>query len=159
MHNMGFEIRMATTDDINDIIEITSEAFKKYVELAGISDKIDALCETYDDIKKDIENKLVFVAFLDDVPVGSVRIEIFDDKTAYLSRFGVRLNYQNQGVGKALMNVVDRAMKEKGVKKVCLHTASKIFDLVRFYYGRKFYIQSTDSSKGYIRALLCKDYE
>ena len=139
MARYSFEIRHATIEDIPAIQEITKEAFIKYMELADLTGKIAALEETHEDIKKDIETKEVFVAFLDGTPVGSVRVEVSQNKTAYLSRFGVRLDYQNNGVGKALMNVVDMAMKEMGVKQMCLHTASK--------------------DRGYIRALLCKDYK
>ena len=32
-------------------------------------------------------------------------------------------------------------------------------NLIRFYYGRGYYIDSTTKDRGYIRALLCKDYE
>ncbi|MDK2800831.1 MAG: hypothetical protein PWP27_1448 [Clostridiales bacterium] len=159
MASWKFEVRKATVDDIPEIQKITKEAFEKYLELAGIEGKIAALEETYEDIKKDIETKEVFVAFIDGTPVGSARVEIFPDKTAYFSRFGVRLDYQNNGVGKAIINVVDMAMKELGVKKLYLHTASKIFSLIRFYYGRGFYIDSTTKDRGYIRALLCKEYE
>ena len=153
-----FEVRIATYDDIPDIIEITKEAFVKYAELAGVETTA-ALSETYDDVKKDIDTKIVLIAFSDGVPVGSVRVEVFEDSTAYLSRFGVKITSQNNGIGKSIMNLVDRIMKKKGVKKIELHTGSKITSLIRFYYGRGFYIDSTDKSRGYIRALLVKDYE
>ncbi len=159
MDKLGFEVRCATYDDIKAIEQITSEAFKKYAQMAGI-DSVAALCETEDDIRHDIDTKLVLVAFLDNVPVGSVRVEVnMADKTAYLSRFGVRLNAQNNGIGKSLMNLVDIKMLEMGVRKISLHTGSKVKDLVRFYYGRGFYIDSTSKDRGYIRALMCKDYE
>lgn len=153
-----FEVRMATYDDIDDIMSITREAFIKYAELAGI-ETTDALTETYEDVKRDIDTKIVLIALSDGVPVGSVRVEVFDDNTAYFSRFGVKLTSQNNGIGKSILNLVDRIMKKKGIKKICLHTASKITSLIRFYYGRGFYIESTDTTKGYIRALLVKDYE
>lgn len=153
-----FEVRMATYDDIDDILSITKEAFIKYAELAGI-ETTQALNETYEDVKKDIDTKIVLIAFSDGVPVGSVRVEVFDDNTAYFSRFGVKVTSQNNGIGKSILNLVDRIMKKKGVKKLSLHTASKITSLIRFYYGRGFYIDSTDKSKGYIRALLIKEYE
>jgi len=159
MAGWSFEVRKATIDDAEDIHQITKEAFEKYIELAGIHHKIAALEETIEDIIHDIQTKEVFVACIDGIAVGSARIQVFEDHTAYLSRFGVRLNYQNIGVGKTIMNVVDMAMKELGVKKLYLHTASKAFSLVRFYYGRGFYIDSTTKDRGYIRALLCKEYE
>ena len=120
---------------------------------------MEALNETYDDIRKDLEEKYVFVAFINGEPVGSVRIKINEDGTAYLSRFGVRSNNQNNGIGKTLMNVVDKVMQEHQVKQLRLHTAASYIPLVRFYYGRGFYIDSTEKDRGYIRALLIKDYE
>ena len=150
-------MRLATYDDIPDIIDITREAFFKYRELAGV-DKVEALDESYEDVKKDIDEKIVLIAFSDKVPVGSVRVQIFDDNTAYLSRFGVKLTSQNNGIGKSIMNLVDRIMVKKGVKSISLHTGAKITSLIRFYYGRGFYIDSTDKSRGYIRAHLIKNY-
>ena len=50
-------------------------------------------------------------------------------------------------------------MIKKGVKEIALDTGSKITSLVRFYYGRGFYIDSTDKSRGYVRAHLVKEYK
>ncbi len=152
-----FEVRMATYDDIPDIMDITQEAFIKYAELAGV-EHIAALDETYEDVKKDIDTKIVLIAFSDSTPVGSVRVELFDDNTAYLSRFGVKVTSQNNGIGKSIMNLVDRIMIKKGIKEISLDTGSHITSLVRFYYGRGFYIDSTDKSRGYVRAHLIKKY-
>ncbi|MBE7027217.1 MAG: GNAT family N-acetyltransferase [Ruminococcaceae bacterium] len=157
--NTGFEVRVATYNDIDAIEQITREAFQKYAQMVG-NDNIQALCETKEDIKNDIDNSLVLVAFMDNVPVGSVRVKINEeDKTAYLSRFGVKISSQNNGVGKSLINLVDLKMREMGIKRIMLHTGAKVSSLVRFYYGRGYYIDSTTKDRGYIRALLCKDYE
>jgi ribosomal protein S18 acetylase RimI-like enzyme len=159
MEKMVFVVRRAIEEDIPQIHKITREAFRMYRDSAGVTGSIPALEETYEDIRKDIETQEVFVALLDGVIVGSVRIEVRPDKTAYLSRFGVGSEFQGHGVGRVLMNVVDEDMKKIGVTKLYLHTASKILSLVRFYYGRGFYIDSTTKDRGYIRALLCKEYE
>lgn len=151
-------VRKAVEGDIPKILDITREAFKMYAEGAGIAGRLAALEETYDDVKKDIKTKEVFVALLDGEVVGSVRIEILPDKTAYLSRFGVGAAYQSHGIGKELMNAVDNAMNRFGVTNLYLHTASRMLSLVRFYYGKGFYIESTTNDRGYIRALLCKEY-
>lgn len=163
MENYSFIIRKAQESDIPVIREITLEAFKKYIQDTGLSatalkDTLPAINETFDDIKKDIAEKEVLVAFIDNIPVGSVRLEILPDKTAYISRFGVRLDYHNIGIGKALMNVVDKIAKNLHLTSVSLHTASKYSALVRFYYGRGFYVDSTTHDRGYVRALLIKDY-
>ena len=156
---VGFEVRIATYEDIDAIEQITREAFEKYASMIDNSN-IQALNETKDDIKNDIDTSIVLVAFMDNVPVGSVRVKVNDeDKTAYLSRFGVKISTQNNGIGKSLINLVDIKMREMGVKKLMLHTGAKVSSLVRFYYGRGFYIDSTTKDRGYIRALMCKDYE
>lgn len=157
--NTLFQVRVADCCDIPDIMSITREAFEKYRELAGV-EHTPALDETYTDIENDLKTKIVLIAFSNGAPVGSVRLEIDkENKTAYLSRFGVKVTSQNNGIGKSIMNIVDKIMIDQGVKKLSLHTASKITSLVRFYYGRGFYIDSTDKTKGYVRALLVKDYE
>ena len=153
-----FQVRLATEEDIPAIMDITREAFSKYVKLAGL-ESVSALTETYEDVKRDLKTKLVLIAVQDDIPVGSVRLEIRDDHTAYLSRFGVRTTNQNSGIGKSIMHLADRLMIKHGVKQIHLHTCSTVFSLIRFYYGRGFYIDSTDKSRGYVRALLVKDYE
>lgn len=152
-----FEVRMATLKDVEKIQALTKEAFEKYIQLAEIED-VEALHESHEEIINDIENKLVFVAFIGSELVGSVRIELLGDGNAYLSRFGVSIKYQNLGIGKAIMNLVDITMMANKVSKIQLHTASKVAGLIRFYYGRGFYVDSTTKDKGYIRAYMCKDY-
>ncbi|MDD6485227.1 MAG: GNAT family N-acetyltransferase [Clostridiales bacterium] len=152
-----FQVRLATYEDIEAIGTITREAFTKYSALTG-TDNLDALTETAEDIKADIDNKIVLIALTDGEPVGSVRVEIRPDNTAYLTRFGVRVDNQNNGIGKSMMNLVDKIMQKKGVKRISLHTGSKITALIRFYYGRGFYIESTENSRGYLRATLVKEY-
>lgn len=154
----AFEVKSATEKDIPAIHKITHDAFLKYCENAGLDYNIEALNETYEDIKSDIENKHVFVVRIDEETVGAVRIEILPDGEAYLSRFAVADSHRNSGIGKILMSVVDKIMKEKHVKLLRLHTSAKVTALIRFYYGRGFYIASVDYSRGYPRAELLKEY-
>lgn len=153
-----FQVRRATMDDVDSIVKITQDAFNKYIKLAGIADTA-ALHETREQVIHDIETKIVYVAYIKEHVVGSVRIELLDDETAYLSRFGVNTEFQNLGIGKSLMNSLDMEMKDMNIKRIILHTASKATSLVRFYYNRGFYIDSTTKDKGYIRALLIKELD
>ncbi|MCX7710181.1 MAG: GNAT family N-acetyltransferase [Clostridia bacterium] len=156
--NYSFIIRTAVVADAPAVQSIMQEAFKKYMADTGLTGTMEALEESISDIKKDIETKEVFIAFIDDTPVGTIRVQIFSDQTAYISRFGVSLEYHNIGIGKSLVNLVDKILKARGIKKVTLHTASKYKDLIRFYYGRGFYVDSTSKDRGYVRALLVKEY-
>lgn len=156
--NYSFLIRKATMEDAEAIQSITRESFSKYMADTGLQGTMEALEESLEDIRRDILSKEVYVAFIDEVPVGSIRISILEDGSAYISRFGVRLQYHNIGIGKSLMNLVDKLLVSKGIKQVKLHTASRHRDLVRFYYGRGFHIDSTTKDKGYTRALMIKEY-
>ncbi len=151
------EVRMATPKDAEAIVEITREAFLRYQEMSGAS-TLDALEETSGDVIRDIESKLVLVALSDDEIVGCVRIAVNPDNSAYLTRFAVRVTCQNNGIGKSIINHVDRIMQKRGVDKIYLFTASKVASLIRFYYGRGFYVESTDTDRGYVRARLVKEY-
>ncbi|MBQ2614844.1 MAG: GNAT family N-acetyltransferase [Clostridia bacterium] len=155
----AFEVKHATEEDIPAIHKITKDAFLKYCEMADLSYDIAALNETYDDIRKDIETKEVFVVRIDDEPVGAVRVEIQENGEAYLSRFAVGSSHRNNGVGKILMSVVDKIMKQHQVKILRLHTAAKVAPTIRFYYGRGFYIASVENGRGYPRAELVKEYK
>lgn len=156
--NYTFIIRKAVPEDAQAIKDIITEAFQKYMQDTGLEGTMEALEETIEQIENDIRNQEVFIALIDNVPVGTIRVKILPDNTAYISRFGVRLQYHNIGIGKALMSLVDKLLISKGVKKAFLYTASKYKDLVRFYYGRGFYIDSTTKDKGYVRALMLKEY-
>ncbi len=156
--NYSFIIRKATLEDAPSIAAIMQEAFKKYMLDTGLSGTMDALTEGLENIEADILEKEVYIALIDGNPVGTIRIKLLPDNTAYISRFGVMLDYHNIGIGKSLMNLADKIIKSQGIKKVYLHTASKYRDLIRFYYGRGFYIESTSTDRGYIRALLVKEY-
>lgn len=154
-----FSVREASYDDIEAIHAITREAFEKYAEMSPRSNP-DALHETFRDIKNDIDTKTVLLAVRDNVPVGSVRVCIDkENKRAYLSRFAVKLNAQNNGIGKSLMNLVDEIMIKNGIEEISLHTDSTISALIRFYYGRGFHVESVDNSRGYPRARLVKSYK
>ncbi len=155
----AFEVKRATEEDIPAINKITKDAFLNYCESAGLNYDIEALNETHDDILKDIHEKDVFVVRIDDEPVGAVRIQLLDNNEAYLSRFAVGSSHRNNGIGKILMNVVDKVMRQNNVKTLRLHTASKVSTLIRFYYGRGFYIKSVEESRGYPRAELIKEYK
>ncbi|NLP13292.1 MAG: GNAT family N-acetyltransferase [Clostridium sp.] len=155
----SFIIRKAQLEDVEEIQRIIKEAFKKYMKEAQLTGTMEALEESLEDIKKDIETKEVFIAIINNIPVGTIRVETLPDNTAYISRFGVHPDYHNIGVGKTMMDLVGKLLVSKGIRKVSLHTASKYSELMRFYYGRGFYVESTSKEKGYIRSLLVKDYE
>ena len=77
---------------------------------------------------------------------------------SYASLTMVGSNDRNTGIGKILMRVVDKVMRQNNVKTLRLHTSAKATAVIRFYYGRGFYISDVEYSRGYPRAELIKEY-
>lgn len=152
----SFIIRRAIETDAPSVFSILQSSFHEYADITGQT-RLEALAETVDDISREIAGKAVYIAVIDYKIVGTVRLDIHDDK-AYLSRFAVDSDSRNIGIGKALMNVVDKFLISKGVKQVTLHTASRHNALMRFYYGRGFFIEAIETDRGYLRARLVKEY-
>lgn len=157
---MELTIKKASEQDIFAVHQIVQEAFEKYARDLGLPEKVAALKETPHTIKEEMHKKTIFIAYLDQQPVGTIRFEVLPPgKIGYISRFGVRPHVQNCGVGKALICAVEQEAKEIGVSALTLHTASEMTSSIRFYYGMGFYIHSTSTDRGYIRALLCKELD
>jgi predicted N-acetyltransferase YhbS len=152
----SFIIRRAAVEDAPAVFSILQTAFKEYSSITGLT-KLEALLETVEDIRQEIASKAVYIAVIDDAIVGTVRLDIHGEE-AYLSRFAVDHNNRNIGIGKALMNVVDKFLQGKAVKKVTLHTASRHNVLMRFYYSRGFFVEAIETDRGYLRARLVKEY-
>lgn len=155
---MALTIRYATEEDAQAVLAITVEAFTIYAHDLGKPELVYALNETTYDITLDMERKHVLVALLDDKPVGSIRFEIIGD-IAYLSRFGVFRDYQKFGIGRALVSQVHAICENLGIKAAALHTSSRMYSLMRFYYGNRYFVHSTSEARGYIRALLVHEFE
>jgi GNAT superfamily N-acetyltransferase len=151
------EVRKAVREDVRAVSEITAEAFHKYALDLGMPQLVGALRETPKDVLHDITHKRVYLGLLGDEPVGSIRFEVLGGSLAYISRFGVKLIAQGCGMGRALIKVVEEKSRHLGLKAIALHTSSRMASLVRFYYGNGFYIHSTSTEKGYIRALLVRE--
>lgn len=143
----------ATTQHINSIYNITRDAFNQYVKDANIPGTPDALKETLDDIAKDINEKKVFVALVNDIPAGSIRLTVKPDSTAYISRFGVLLGYQSLGIGRSLIKESIEFLKSNNLNSVSLHTAANS-GLVGFYSHFGFTTEEITHEKGYPRALM-----
>lgn len=140
------------------IMQITREAFQKYVTDAKIPGTIDALTETLDDIVREIETKNVFVALVDGEPAGSIRISVNTDNNAYISRVGVLMKHQSIGIGRALMDEAVKFLTENGVTSISLHTSASYNYLVEFYSQYGFTVQEITYDRGYPRALMKREH-
>lgn len=151
-------IREAAPADAKTVFDITQEAFKKYASGIESPDSVEALRETVEDVIKDMDKKTVLICHINGEPAGAVRYQVFDGY-ARITRFAVKLMMQGCGVGRALIREVEKRCRELRLKAILLHTSSRVFSLVRFYYGHGYFVHSTTTDRGYIRALMVKELE
>ncbi len=153
----SFIIRRAEVTDASAVHEILQTAFGEYAAVTGQTG-LEALQESVEDVRRQIGTKPVYVAEIDGAIMGTVRLDVHGTE-AYLSRFAVSSETRNLGIGKSLMNVVDKYLSANGVKRVTLHTASRHLALVRFYYSRGFFVEAIETDRGYLRARMVKEYQ
>lgn len=157
MDNINLKIRPAKSLDIPTISNLLQIAFADYYNVLGV--KIKTVSETYEEIQKDIDTKNVYIVTANMfIVVGTIRFEKIGN-ICYVSRFGVLPKWQSAGTGGMLLKQAEKFCMENNLSAIALHTASKLTKQVRYYYKQGFYIHSTDSSKGYIRGLLIKEFK
>lgn len=147
------DIRKATPTDAPAILAVTHRAFTLYHDELHADYVVAGLVETVDDILQDIAAHHVYVAELDGQIVGSIRFQKLTDDLAYIYRFGVSPDINNTGIGSRLLATVIEQCRRDKFKAIALHTNSRYYKLARYYYGKHFYVHSTSTDKGYIRAL------
>ena len=152
------QIRPAKLEDAAEVMKITKLAFKVYRQALPNSDApLSALTETLADVRYDIGHNLVYLAEEDGLVLGSIRVESLSPDLAYIYRFSVNPDESNGGIGSELLTRALNECAKRGYAAVALHTNSKYYKLARYYYGKEFYVHSTNTDRGYIRALFIKD--
>ncbi len=153
---LRIDVRRATLDDIKSVHEITQDSFQIYQRGLNMPAKVAALKETYEDVARDIERKIVFIAAVEGRDDGALRLEICGN-IGYISRFGVKANSQGGGLGRYLMLAAVKEAKERGLAALALHTSTRMYSLMAFYYKNDFFVHSVSNDRGYIRGLLLRD--
>lgn len=154
---MILEIRKAGPADVDGILEVTHDAFTAYAKELGMPDKVMALKEDGQTILQEMKKKTVLVGCINGKIVGTVRFETIPGNIAYMTRFGVHGSIRKSGMGTMLIDEVAAYARQEGLTAIALHTCTKMFPLVRFYYGQGFYIHSTTQDRGYVRGLFLRE--
>jgi len=116
------KIRNAKKEDLKEIVGIFVTESKKRPFLQKWTKK-----SATDDFKPSLKKKELWVAVLDEKIVGFILVGITSSnkKIAYISEFWVTKNYQEKGVGKSLLEFIEKYHKKKGVDRIRLTSYNK----------------------------------
>lgn len=140
-----------------ELFRITKHAFQDYKAELSPSVEVKALGESLEDVKRDIAENDVYVALSNKQIIGGIRVKRLSPQLAYIFRFAVDKELAGQGVGSTLLAHAIEECIESGYSAIALHTNTKYFKLAKYYYGKNFFVHSTTSDRGYIRALFIKE--
>lgn len=101
-------IRQATESDFDTILKVQKAAFGEYATVYEVSAWTK---ETLDSIREDAKEKRILVAEADGAVVGSVRFWNVAG-VCVIRLLSVTPDYQKRGVGKALMQGIERVMTD-----------------------------------------------
>ncbi len=99
-------VTRARVEDASEILELQKLAYQSEADLYQ-DDMLPPLLQTATDMVHDFEKQFVLKAVLNDQIIGSVRAHVEQD-TCYIGRLVVHPDYQNHGVGMALMQVIEQ---------------------------------------------------
>lgn len=100
----------ATSEDLANILDVQKIAFAAVAERYGVAD-LPPLGQTLDEIALEFRDSLFLKAVVDDRIVGSVR-GVVTETVVEINRLVVMPDYQNRGIGTALMVEIERRMLE-----------------------------------------------
>lgn len=130
MSDTTITIRKAAPADAEHILAIQKRAFQRY--LGPLTpEQIPPLHETVEAVQLDIERKTVLVALSDQLPAGSVRYTI-KGGVCMIERLSVNPAFQRNGIGKALMNAIEKETSGRA-HKLHLETGLLADNLLPFY--------------------------
>lgn len=130
------DTNLANKDDCTEILELQKLAYKQEAQLYN-DFTIPPLTQTIEDLIKEFDQSTVLKAVIDNKVVGSVRACLKND-TCFIGRLIVHPDFQNKGIGKELLNRIEK-LKEAG--RYELFTGEKSIKNIHLYQklGYKIY--------------------
>ena len=101
-------IKQADIVDLEEILSLQKAAFMEVAKLMN-NYEIPPLLQTIEDARNDFE-QCVILKYIssDNRIIGSVRGNIYNDNNCYIGKLIVHPDFQNQGIGKALMFEIEK---------------------------------------------------
>lgn len=130
--------------DVDDAIEILTLQKLCYITEAEIySDyTISPLVQTKDEIKAQFEDYFFLKTVESGRIIGSVRARMSGPDTCYIGRLIVHPDFQNQGIGTKLMEMIEEIFIK--CNRWELMTGDKSYENIKFYEKRGYHIFKTE---------------
>ncbi len=119
----------ATEEDLNTILELQKLAYKSEAKIY-YDYTITPLLQTLEEVENQFRDHVFLKAVLDDRIIGSVRATE-KDGTCHIGRLIVHPERQNKGIGKSLMNEIEKIFSSAG--RYELFTGSLSYKNISFY--------------------------
>lgn len=100
-------ILKATISDLPNILELQKKAFLPVAILLNITE-IQPMIQTYDELLQEFDESIILKYIQDCQIVGSVRAYVDDDNVYHVGKLIVHPDYQNKGIGRALMIEIEK---------------------------------------------------
>jgi ribosomal protein S18 acetylase RimI-like enzyme len=127
--HLDCEIRSAEESDLETILALQKLAFQQEAELYN-DFSIPPLTQTLESIRADFPRKTFLKASISEAIVGSVR-GFQEGSTCFVERLVVRPDYQKRGIGKVLMESLEKAFSK--AQRFELFTGDRSAGNIRFY--------------------------
>ena len=122
-------IEKATVSDAEELLALQKLAYRSEAEIYN-DFSIPPLIQTLESLEEDFKNQLFLKAVLGGRIIGSVRA-CSKEGTCYIGRLIVHPDFQNRGIGKRLMNDIEKIFN--GCKRFELFTGDKSERNLRLY--------------------------
>lgn len=125
-----FTILKANEDDLPTILDVQKKAFLEVVKKFNLK-SLPALEQSLESLTIDFSKGMILKVAIENTIVGSVRAYKNND-TCHIERLVVLPEYQNRGIGKALMNEIE-TRHTNVVRRYELFTGSRDSRNLHFY--------------------------
>lgn len=138
-------IRLYQTTD--SVLEITSLLHKAYRQLADMGFRFVATHQNEAETLRRINKGISYLALSNDKIISTITLYYNDPDThdapwykkkgvAHFGQFAVIPEYQKNGIGNFMMNIVEERAKSEGAVEIALDTAEGAVHLIKYYKQR-----------------------
>ena len=136
---MRYEISKSDESDAAAILELQRAAYQSEAEIYN-DYSIQPLTQTLEQVTAEFDGSVILKAVVDGKLIGSVRV-YEKDNTAYIGKLMVLPEYQNQGLGKRLLDAIEDAFQGRRFE---LFTGYKSKKNIAVYEKRGYIIFKTE---------------